>query len=110
MIKLKDLIIESISATEVNKLEKMPTPKMMEIEYVGMKGRKEKKRYTVVKDTRSNNGQYRFLQLKDLKPEPRTFNNYEFVIDERKLKVQLRARMGYATNTIAKKILRVKAK
>ena len=108
MIKLKDLLIEEISATEVNKLEKMSTPTKMEIEYIGIKGGKEKRKYKVVKDTRSSSGQYRFFQLKDLKPEPKTFNNYELVVDERKLKVELRASMGYAKSRIAKSVLKVK--
>jgi hypothetical protein len=108
MIKLKDLLTEEISATEVNKLEKMSTPKMMEIEYIGIQGGKEKRKYKVVDDYRS--GKYRFFQLKDLKPEKNTFNNYELIVDERKLKVELSAVMGYASSTIAKKILKIKAK
>ena len=108
MIKLKDLLTEEISATEVNKLEKMSTPKTMEITYMGMTGFVDKAKYKVVNDKRS--GQYRILQLKDLKPKTGTFNNYEFVIDERKLKVDLRASMGYAKSKIAKKIMKVKVK
>jgi len=108
MIKLKDLITEEISATEVNKLEKMPTPKTMEIEYVDMKGKKQKHKYKVTKDKRF--GSSRFLTLKNLKPEPKVFNNYQLVIDERKLKIQLRAVMGYATSKIAKSILKVNAR
>jgi len=108
MIKLKDLLTEEISATEVNKLEKMSTPKTMEITYMGMTGFVDKAKYKVVNDKRS--GQYRILQLKDLKPKTGTFNNYEFVIDERKLKVELRASMGYAISKIAKKIMKVKVK
>tara|TARA_Y100000034_G_C6825287_1_gene372038 strand:- start:97 stop:462 length:366 start_codon:yes stop_codon:yes gene_type:complete len=121
MIKLKDILTEDLSATEVNKLEKMSTPKMMEIDFLGMKiatdgtgkeskGKRQKRKYKVVKDTRSHTGRYRFFQLKDLKPEPKVFNNYELVIDERKLKAELRAVMGYATNRIAKKIFKVKVR
>jgi hypothetical protein len=97
---------KEINATQVNKLEKMPTPKTMEIDYIGLKGSKEKKKYKVVNDKRS--GKYRILQLKDLSPSKKTFNNYELVIDERKLKVELRASMGYAKSKIADKILNVK--
>jgi len=110
MIKLMDILTEGISATEVNKLDKMSTPKMMEIEYIGFKGGKEKRKYKVLKDWRSKTGRYRFFQLKDLKPEPKSFNNYELVVDERKLKVELRARMGYATSTIAKSVSKVKVR
>ena len=63
-----DILTEGISATEVNKLDKMSTPKMMEIEYIGFKGGKEKRKYKVLKDWRSKTGRYRFFQLKDLKP------------------------------------------
>ena len=65
-------------------------------------------RQVVSKDKRF--GSVRILTLKDLKPAPGVFNNYQLVIDERKLKIQLNAVMGYAKSKIAKSILKVKAK
>ncbi len=107
MIKLKDIIIERVSPTIVKKVMQFRNPKFIEAEYKLSKG-KEKEKFKV-KKTHENDSFY-FINVSRVKERPKEFNNFEFVIDKKKLNIRFRARMGMMPNMISDKILSIKVK
>ena len=107
MIKLKDIIIERVSPTIVKKVMQFRNPKFIEAEYKLSKG-KEKEKFKV-KKTHENDSFY-FINVSRVKERPKEFNNFEFVIDKKKLTIKFRARMGMMPNMISDKILSIKVK
>ena len=111
MIKLKDIIMERVSPTIVKKVMQFRNPKFIEAEYILTRvkpPRKEKAKFRVKKTRESDN--FYFITVGNLKPKPKVFNNYEFVIDKKKLNIRFRARMGMMPNMISNKILSIKVK
>ena len=108
MIKLKNLLIEVVSKSEVTKLMLIKNPKTIQAEYVRVDGKKLKEKFKVKKTSESVG--YYFITVGKAKPDPKAFNNYEFVIEKHKLIVRLRATFGMATNAVSDNILKIKAK
>jgi|TARA_R100000750_G_C2305453_1_gene80454 hypothetical protein len=108
MIKLRNLLTEVVSKSEVTKLMLIKNPKTIQAEYIRVDGKKEKNKYKV-KDTYETVGYY-FIVVGKVKSVAKEFNNWEFVIDKNKLTVLLRAKFGMATNLTSNKILKIKAK
>ena len=111
MIKLKDIIMERVGPTIVRKVMQFRNPKFIEAEYILTRvkpPRKEKEKFRV-KKTHENDSFY-FITVGKLKPKPNVFNNYEFIIDKKKLNIRFRARMGMMPNLLSDKILSIKVK
>ena len=106
-----DILNEVISKPAVRKVMQFRNPKFIEAEYILTRvkpPRKEKEKFRV-KKTHENDSFY-FITVGKLKPKPKVFNNYEFVIDKKKLNIRFRARMGMMPNMISDKILSIKVK
>ena len=111
MIKLMDILNEVMSKPAVQKVMQFRNPKFIEAEYILTRvkpPRKEKAKYRV-KKTHENDSFY-FITVANLKPKPKVFNNYEFVIDKKKLNIRFRARMGMMPNMISDKVLSMKVR
>ena len=111
MIKLMDILNEVMSKPAVQKVMQFRNPKFIEAEYILTRvkpPRKEKAKFRV-KKTHENDSFY-FITVGNLKPKPKVFNNYEFVIDKKKLNIRFRARMGMMPNMISDKILSIKVR
>ena len=108
MIKLKDIITERVSPTIVQKVMQFRNPKFIEAEYVFRSGKKEKEKFKV-KKTHENDSFY-FINVSRVKERPKEFNNFEFVIDKKKLNIRFRAKMGMMTNQLSDKILSIKVR
>ena len=111
MIKLKDIILERVSPTIVRKVMQFRNPKFIEAEYILTRAeppRKEKEKFRV-KKTHENDSFY-FINVARVKRRPKEFNNFEFVIDKKKLNIRFRARMGMMPNLLSDKILSIKVK
>jgi hypothetical protein len=107
MIKLKDIITERVSPTIVKKVLQFRNPKFIEAEYKLSKG-KEKDKFKV-KKTHENDSFY-FINVSRVKERPKEFNNFEFVIDKKKLTIKFIAKMGMMPSLISDKILSIKVK
>ena len=106
-----DILNEVMSKPAVKKVMQFRNPKFIEAEYILTRvkpPRKEKAKFRV-KKTHENDSFY-FITVANLKPKPKVFNNYEFVIDKKKLNIRFRARMGMMPNMISNKILSIKVK
>ena len=106
-----DILNEVMSKPAVQKVMQFRNPKFIEAEYILTRvkpPRKEKAKFRV-KKTHENDSFY-FITVANLKPKPKVFNNYEFVIDKKKLNIRFRARMGMMPNMISNKILSIKVK
>ena len=111
MIKLMDILNEVMSKPAVQKVMQFRNPKFIEAEYILTRvkpPRKEKAKFRV-KKIHENDGFY-FITVANLKPKPKVFNNYEFVIDKKKLNIRFRARMGMMPNMISDKVLSMKVR
>ena len=111
MIKLMDILNEVMSKPAVQKVMQFRNPKFIEAEYILTRvkpPRKEKAKFRV-KKTHENDSFY-FITVANLKPKPKVFNNYEFVIDKKKLNIRFRARMGMMPNMISDKVLSMKVR
>ncbi len=108
MIKLKDIIMERVGPTIVRKVMQFRNPKFIEAEYKLKSGKKEKEKFKV-KKTHENDSFY-FITVGRVKGRPKEFNNFEFVIDKKKLNIRFRARMGMMPNLLSDKILSIKVK
>ena len=111
MIKLMDILNEVMSKPAVQKVMQFRNPKFIEAEYILTRvkpPRKEKAKFRVKKTRESDN--FYFITVGNLKPKPKVFNNYEFVIDKKKLNIRFRARMGMMPNLLSDKILSIKVK
>ena len=103
--------MERVSPTIVRKVMQFRNPKFIEAEYILTRvkpPRKEKAKFRV-KKIHENDGFY-FITVANLKPKPKVFNNYEFVIDKKKLNIMFRAKMGMMPNLLSDKILSIKVK
>ena len=106
-----DILNEVMSKPAVQKVMQFRNPKFIEAEYILTRvkpPRKEKAKFRVKKTRESDN--FYFITVGNLKPKPKVFNNYEFVIDKKKLNIRFRARMGMMPNMISDKILSIKVK
>ena len=106
-----DILNEVMSKPAVQKVMQFRNPKFIEAEYILTRvkpPRKEKAKFRVKKTHESDN--FYFITVGNLKPKPKVFNNYEFVIDKKKLNIRFRARMGMMPNMISDKILSIKVK
>ena len=106
-----DILNEVMSKPAVQKVMQFRNPKFIEAEYILTRvkpPRKEKAKFRV-KKTHENDSFY-FITVANLKPKPKVFNNYEFVIDKKKLNIRFRARMGMMPNLLSDKILSIKVK
>ena len=106
-----DILNEVMSKPAVQKVMQFRNPKFIEAEYILTRvkpPRKEKAKFRV-KKTHENDSFY-FITVGNLKPKPKVFNNYEFVIDKKKLNIRFRARMGMMPNMISDKILSIKVR
>ena len=106
-----DILNEVMSKPAVQKVMQFRNPKFIEAEYILTRvkpPRKEKAKFRV-KKTHENDSFY-FITVANLKPKPKVFNNYEFVIDKKKLNIRFRARMGMMPNMISDKILSIKVR
>ena len=106
-----DILNEVMSKPAVQKVMQFRNPKFIEAEYILTRvkpPRKEKAKFRV-KKTHENENFY-FITVGNLKPKPKVFNNYEFVIDKKKLNIRFRARMGMMPNMISDKILSIKVR
>ena len=111
MIKLMDILNEVMSKPAVQKVMQFRNPKFIEAEYILTRvkpPRKEKAKFRVKKTRESDN--FYFITVGNLKPKPKVFNNYEFVIDKKKLNIRFRAKMGMMPNLLSDKILSIKVK
>ena len=111
MIKLKDIITERVSPTIVRKVMLFNNPKFIEAEYILTRvkpPRKEKEKFKVKKTYENNN--FYFINVSRVKGRPKEFNNFEFVIDKKKLNIRFRAKMGMMPNQLSDKILSIKVK
>ena len=106
MIKLKQLITEVVSKAIVRKVMQFRNPKFIEAEYIFKSGKKEKQKFKV-KDTRQSENFY-YITVGRVKPRAKEFNNFEFLIDKKKLTIRFRAKMGMMTNQLSDKILNIK--
>ena len=106
-----DILNEVMSKPAVQKVMQFRNPKFIEAEYILTRvkpPRKEKEKFRV-KKTHENDSFY-FITVGNLKPKPKVFNNYEFVIDKKKLNIRFRARMGMMPNMISDKVLSMKVR
>ena len=106
-----DILNEVMSKPAVQKVMQFRNPKFIEAEYILTRvkpPRKEKAKFRVKKTHESDN--FYFITVVNLKPKPKVFNNYEFVIDKKKLNIRFRARMGMMPNMISDKILSIKVR
>ena len=106
-----DILNEVMSKPAVQKVMQFRNPKFIEAEYILTRvkpPRKEKAKFRVKKTRESDN--FYFITVGNLKPKPKVFNNYEFVIDKKKLNIRFRARMGMMPNMISDKILSIKVR
>ena len=106
-----DILNEVMSKPAVQKVMQFRNPKFIEAEYILTRvkpPRKEKAKFRVKKTRESDN--FYFITVGNLKPKPKVFNNYEFVIDKKKLNIRFRARMGMMPNLLSDKILSIKVK
>jgi hypothetical protein len=106
-----DILNEVMSKPAVQKVMQFRNPKFIEAEYILTRvkpPRKEKAKFRV-KKIHENDGFY-FITVANLKPKPKVFNNYEFVIDKKKLNIRFRARMGMMPNMISDKVLSMKVR
>ncbi len=106
-----DILNEVMSKPAVQKVMQFRNPKFIEAEYILTRvkpPRKEKAKFRV-KKTHENDSFY-FITVGNLKPKPKVFNNYEFVIDKKKLNIRFRARMGMMPNMISDKVLSIKVR
>ena len=106
-----DILNEVMSKPAVQKVMQFRNPKFIEAEYILTRvkpPRKEKAKFRV-KKTHENDSFY-FITVANLKPKPKVFNNYEFVIDKKKLNIRFRARMGMMPNMISDKVLSMKVR
>ena len=81
-----DILNEVMSKPAVQKVMQFRNPKFIEAEYILTRvkpPRKEKAKFRVKKTRESDN--FYFITVGNLKPKPKVFNNYEFVIDKRNL-------------------------
>jgi|TARA_Y100000310_G_scaffold248547_1_gene254394 hypothetical protein len=111
MIKLKNLITEVVSKAIVRKVMQFRNPKFIEAEYILTRAtppRKEKEKFKV-KKTYENESFY-FITVGRVKGRPKEFNNFEFVIDKKKLNIKFRAKMGMMPNQLSDKILSIKVR
>ena len=106
-----DILNEVMSKPAVQKVMQFRNPKFIEAEYILTRvkpPRKEKAKFRVKKTRESDN--FYFITVGNLKPKPKVFNNYEFVIDKKKLNIRFRARMGMMPNLLSDKILSIKVR
>ena len=106
-----DILNEVMSKPAVQKVMQFRNPKFIEAEYILTRvkpPRKEKAKFRV-KKTHENDSFY-FITVANLKPKPKVFNNYEFVIDKKKLNIRFRARIGMMPNMISDKVLSMKVR
>ena len=106
-----DILNEVMSKPAVQKVMQFRNPKFIEAEYILTRvkpPRKEKAKFRVKKTRESDN--FYFITVGNLKPKPKVFNNYEFVIDKKKLNIRFRAKMGMMPNLLSDKILSIKVK
>jgi len=108
VIKLKDILTERVSPTIVRKVMLSRNPKFIEAEYKLRSGKKEKQKFKVKKTSDTEN--YYFINVSRLKPRAKEFNNFEFVIDKKKLTIRFRAKMGMMTSQLSDKILSIKVR
>ena len=74
--------------------------------YIFKSGKKEKQKFKV-KDIRQSENFY-YITVGRVKPRAKEFNNFEFLIDKKKLTIRFRAKMGMMTNQLSAKILTIK--
>ena len=106
-----DILNEVMSKPAVQNDMQIRNPKFIEAEYILTRvkpPRKEKAKFRVKKTRESDN--FYFITVGNLKPKPKVFNNYEFVIDKKKLNIRFRARMGMMPNMISDKVLSMKVR
>ena len=106
-----DILNEVMSKPAVQKVMQFRNPKFIEAEYILTRAeppRKEKEKFRV-KKTHENDSFY-FINVARVKRRPKEFNNFEFVIDKKKLNIRFRARMGMMPNMISDKILSIKVR
>ena len=106
-----DILNEVMSKPAVQKVMQFRNPKFIEAEYILTRAetpRKEKAKFRVKKTRESDN--FYFITVGNLKPKPKVFNNYEFVIEKKKLNIRFRARMGMMPNMISDKVLSMKVR
>jgi len=111
VIKLKDILNEVMSKPAVQKVMQFRNPKFIEAEYILTRAtppRKEKENFKV-KKTYENDSFY-FINVGRVKSRPKEFNNFEFVIDKKKLNIRFRAKMGMMPNQLSDKILSIKVR
>ena len=106
-----DILNEVMSKPAVQKVMQFRNPKFIEAEYILTRAeppRKEKEKFKV-KKTHENDSFY-FINVARVKRRPKEFNNFEFVIDKKKLNIRFRAKMGMMPNLLSDKILSIKVK
>ena len=106
-----DILNEVMSKPAVQKVMQFRNPKFIEAEYILTRVKTQRKEIANfrVKKTRESDNFY-FITVGNLKPKPKVFNNYEFVIDKKKLNIRFRARMGMMPNMISDKVLSMKVR
>ena len=106
-----DILNEVMSKPAVQKVMQFRNPKFIEAEYILTRvkpPRKEKAKFRVKKTREGDN--FYFINVARVKRRPKEFNNFEFVIDKKKLNIRFRARMGMMPNMISDKVLSMKVR